>query len=109
MFIANEIEAQSKKWHSFKLELQATYDEATRRYRELAPLIKYIEEAMMNPDAIIAKQVEWISVKYGQMEKAYNEGTKVYNDKIKPYMAAAKLLEMIALNSEFDRLTAFLK
>jgi hypothetical protein len=109
VFIANEIEASSKKWHNFKLELQSTYDEATRKYRELSPLIKYIEEAMMNPDAIFAKQVEWITVRYGQLEKVYNEGTKVYNDKVKPFMAAAKLLELNALNSEFDRLTAFLK
>jgi hypothetical protein len=40
-----------------------TYDEATRRYRELEPLIKYIEEAMMDPDATFAKQIQWISVK----------------------------------------------
>jgi hypothetical protein len=38
-----EIEAQSKKWNDFNQELQAIYDEATRRYRELEPLIKYIE------------------------------------------------------------------
>jgi hypothetical protein len=64
---------------------------------------------MMDPEATFVKQVEWITVKYGQMEKAYNEGTKVYNDKVKPYMAGAKLLELIALNAEFDRLTASLK
>jgi hypothetical protein len=52
----------------------------TRRYREIEPLIKYIEEAMMDPDAELGKQIEWISVKYGQMEKEYNEGTKIYNE-----------------------------
>jgi hypothetical protein len=77
-----EIEAQSKKWHDFKLELQTTYDEASRRFRELEPLIKYIEEAMMDPDATFAKQIQWISVKFGQVEKAYNEGTKIYKDKV---------------------------
>ena len=82
MVIVKEIEAQSKKWHDFKLELQTTYDEASRRYRELDLLIKYIEEAMMDPDATFAKQVQWISVKYGQVEKAYNEGTKIYKDKV---------------------------
>jgi hypothetical protein len=51
MVIVKEIEAQSKKWHDVKLQLQTTYDEATRRYRELEPLIKYIEEAMMDPEA----------------------------------------------------------
>lgn len=53
--IVKEIEAYSKKWHDFKIELQKTYDEATEKYRKLEPLIKYIEEAMMDPEAEIAK------------------------------------------------------
>ena len=53
--IVSEIDSQSKKWHDFKLELQTTHDEATRRYREFEPLIKYIEEAMMDPEATFAK------------------------------------------------------
>jgi hypothetical protein len=54
--IVSEIEAQSKKWHEFKLLLQTTYDEATKRYREFEPLIKYIEEAIMDPQAKFARQ-----------------------------------------------------
>jgi hypothetical protein len=61
-------------------ELQETYDEATRRYRELEPLIRYIEEAMMDPEAKFSEKVNWISVKYGQMVKEYNEGTQIYNE-----------------------------
>jgi hypothetical protein len=72
-------------------------------------LIKYIEEAMMDPDATFAKKVDWITVKYTQIEKLYNEGCKIYNDNVKPCMASAKLLELIALNPDFDRLTASLK
>ena len=73
--IVSEIEAQSKKWHEFKLQLQTTYDEATKRYREFEPLIKYIEEAMMEPPAKFAKQAQQISVRYGQVEKVYMEGS----------------------------------
>jgi hypothetical protein len=43
------------------------------------------------------------------LEKIYKEGTKVYNEKVKVLMVGAKLLELIALNPEFDRLTAALK
>jgi len=43
MVIVKEIEAQSKKWQEIKLELLTTYDEATKRYRLLEPLIKYID------------------------------------------------------------------
>jgi hypothetical protein len=52
----------------------------TRRYREIKPLIKYIEKAMMDPETKLGKQFDWISVKYGQMEMEYNEGTKIYNE-----------------------------
>ena len=48
----------------------------------MAPLIKYIEEAMMDPEATFVKQIDWITVKYSQMDKAYNEGTKIYNEKV---------------------------
>ena len=72
-------------------------------------LIKYIEEAMMDPDATFAKKIDWITVKYSQIEKVFNEGCKIYNDKVKLFMASAKLLELISLNPEFERLTASLK
>ena len=60
----------------------------------------------MDPDATFAKQIQWISVKYGQMEQAYNEGTKIFNDKVQPYMAGAKLLELMGLNPDFEKLSA---
>ena len=75
----------------------------------MEPLIRYIEEAMMDPDATFVSKVEWISVKHDQLEKVYKEGTKVYNEKVKLLMVGAKLLELIDLNPEFDRLTAALK
>ena len=43
------------------------------------------------------------------MEKVFKEGTKVYNEQVKLLMVGAKLLELIALNPDFDRLTAALK
>ena len=72
-------------------------------------LIKYIEEAMMDPHATFAKKIEWITMKYTQIELVFNEGCKIYNDKVKPCMAGAKLLELIALNPDFDRLITSLK
>ena len=60
----------------------------------------------MDPDATFAKQIQWISVQYGQMEQAYNEGTKIFNDKVQPYMAGAKLLELMGLNPDFEKLSA---
>ena len=64
---------------------------------------------MMDPEATFAKKVDWITVKYSQIEKLYNEGCKIYNDKVQSCMASAKLLELIALNPDYERLTASLK
>ena len=63
----------------------------------------------MDPDATFVKQVEWISVKHDRLEKVFKEGTKIYNEKVKLLMVGAKLFELIALNSDFDRLAAALK
>ena len=57
MVIVKEIEAQSKKWQDIKLDMLTTYDEATKRYRFLEPLIKYIESTMMDPETKLTKQV----------------------------------------------------
>ena len=86
-----------------------THSEVTKRFKEMEPLIRYIEEAMMDPDATFVSKVEWISVKHDLLEKVYKQGTKVYNEQVKLLMVGAKLLELIALNPEFDRLTAALK
>ena len=58
----------------------------------------------MDPQATFTEQVEWITVKYSRMEKEYNEGTKFYNEKVKPYIVGGKLLELIELNPYLDRL-----
>jgi hypothetical protein len=107
--IVKELESQVQKWHDFNQTLTMTHTEGAKRYKAMEPLIRYIEEAMMDPDATFVSKVEWISVKHDQLEKVYKEGTKVYNEKVKPLMVGAKLLELIALNPDFDRLTAGLK
>ena len=58
----------------------------------------------MDPEAKFTEQVEWISVKYSRMEKEYIEGTKFYNEKVKPLIVGGKLLELIELNPYLDRL-----
>ena len=63
----------------------------------------------MDPQATFAKKIEWITMKYSQIELIHTEGCKIYNDKVKPCMAGAKLLELIALNPDLDRLIASLK
>jgi hypothetical protein len=67
--IIKEMETQTKKWHDFNQTLAVTQTESTKRFKAMEPLIRYIEEAMMDPDATFLSKVEWISVKHDQLEK----------------------------------------
>ena len=60
--------------------LTTTHIEGAKRFKAMEPLIRYIEEAMMDPDATLVSQVEWISMKHEKLEKVYIEGTKLYNN-----------------------------
>ncbi len=57
-----EIDAQKKKWNDYKVELASSYEEGNKRCKQLEPLIKYIEEAMLDPDVTLDREVEWLSV-----------------------------------------------
>ena len=43
------------------------------------------------------------------MEKVYQEGMQFFNEKVKPLIAAAKLLELVDLGSEYDKLMTKMK
>jgi len=89
--------------------LTTTHTKGAKKFKAMEPLIRYIEEAMMDSDANFVSQVEWISMKHEKLEQVYKEGTMVYNEKVKLLLVGAKLIELIALNRDFDRLTANLK
>ena len=48
---------------------------------------------MMDPDATFNQEVEWISIQYSKLEKAYKDGMKLLNEIVMPYISKAKLLE----------------
>ena len=81
-----------------------TYDEANKRYSPLEQLIKYIEEAMMDPEATFERQIEWISVQKTNIDKLYKEATSYFVEKVQPLIAQAKLLDLIDLEEDHEKL-----
>ena len=75
MAIAKQVDVQNKKWHDLKIEVVTAYEEGGKRYTALEPLIRYIEEAMMDPEATFERQVEWLSVQKTNLDTLYKEGT----------------------------------
>lgn len=59
--IVKELDALVKKWNELKVGLTTTYEEAKKRYSAMEPLIKYLEEAMLDPEATFVREIEWIS------------------------------------------------
>ena len=59
---------------------------------------------MMDPEATFEREVQWISVLKTELDNVNKEGMKFFNEKVKPLVADAKLLELIGLNAEFDNL-----
>ena len=49
ILIVKELEIQNQQWKDLKSEIKATYDETSKRYKAMEPLIKYLEEAMIDP------------------------------------------------------------
>ena len=45
-------------------ELTSTFSAAENAYKELWPLIVYLEEAMMQPGIAISKPVKWLTVDF---------------------------------------------
>jgi hypothetical protein len=60
----SELKVQNKNWTSFMTELTATFSAAENAYKELWPLIVYLEEAMMQPGIAISKPVKWLTVDF---------------------------------------------
>ena len=57
------------------------------KYETLEPLIKYLENAIMRPEAKIDREVKWISVAYESLKDLYTECIKFYSEKIQPLFA----------------------
>ena len=60
----NELEVQHKNWTSFMTDITTSFSAAEGAYKELRPLIVYLEVAMMQPGANISKPVKWLSTDF---------------------------------------------
>ena len=104
-----ELETIAKKWNELKVAISTIYEDVKKRYTTLEPLIKYLEEAMLDPEATFENEVDWISAKFKKLDAAYKEGIKFYSERISPLMNGAKLIELIRLSPEYDRFAEILK
>ncbi len=64
---------------------------------------------MMQPDAPISHPIRWISVEFAEFRKLSTEAIKFYNEKVQPLFANAKLIEMLAINSEYDKFASIIQ
>ena len=61
---------------------------------------------MMDPEATFDREIEWLSVSKTELDKVYKDGMDFFNTKVKPLISDAKLLELVGLSKDYDKLIA---
>ena len=77
--IVNELKAQNKKWTTLFNEISTTFFSADAIFKELSPLIAYLEEAMMQPGIAINRPVKWLTADYNSLKALNDSVTTLYN------------------------------
>ncbi len=63
--------------------MSATFTAADRAFKELRPLIAYLEEAMMQSNVAIQKPVKWLNAEFNSLKTLNQNINNVYDSKIK--------------------------
>ncbi len=64
-------------------DISASFSAAENAYKELWPLILYLEEAMMQPGVAITKPVKWLTTDFNQLKALYDNVITINNGQIK--------------------------
>jgi len=64
-------------------EIETIFSTADLAYKELGPLIAYLEEAMMKPGVVINKPVKWLTADFNKLRGLYHEVKKLNEGQIK--------------------------
>ena len=81
--IVNELEVQNNKWLAFIAEISNIFSAAENAYKELWPLIVYLEEAMMQPGVAISQPVKWLTTDFNQLKALHGNVITLNNGQIK--------------------------
>jgi hypothetical protein len=60
----SELKVQHTNWATFMTDITTSFSAAEVAYKELWPLIVYLEEAMMQPGVAISKPVKWLTIDF---------------------------------------------
>ena len=81
--ISSELTKQNTRWQSLKNDVGTTFTKADIVFKELRPLIAYLEEAMMQPNIAIQKPVKWLNAEFNSLKTLNQNINNVYDTKIK--------------------------
>ncbi len=60
----SELHIHYDYWTTFITETSASFSAAENAYKEMWPLIVYLEESMMKPGVAISKPVKWLTTDF---------------------------------------------
>jgi hypothetical protein len=64
-------------------EIETIFSPADVAYKELGPLIAYLEDAMMKPGVVINKPVKWLTADFNKLKVRYHEVKTLNEGQIK--------------------------
>ncbi len=99
--IVSELKKNHSKWLTLKTEIFTFCQKALPAYKEYEPLILYLENAMMEPNAQIVKPVKWLSSEYSFLKTIHDEIVSFYDNQISQLVSHAQLIEISLLNNQF--------
>lgn len=62
--VVSELNKIHNFWLATRTEIKTVYQQAQPFFNEHEPLIKYFEEAMMSPEAVMSKPVKWLTADF---------------------------------------------
>ena len=74
---------QLSTWTTFMTEIDTIFSAADLAYKELGPLIIYLEEAMMKPGIAIHRPVKWLSTDFNKLAALHQEVKTLNEGQIK--------------------------
>jgi hypothetical protein len=64
-------------------DISTSFSAAENAYKELWPLIVYLEEAMMQPGVAITKPVKWLTTDFNQLKALHDSVITIIYGQIK--------------------------
>ena len=92
--IKTEAEKQLGKWKKFSSELSEHFTKLNDSYKQLKPLVLYLEKIMTHPQVTHPGHLIWVSVELSNLEELNTKVQACFRDKVVVLFTNLKISEL---------------